>query len=134
MKHGKSKKMMLLFFFFTTIMSAYRRSLTQYARLSVSRDDRYFTTISSEKRLRWLKDEAFGNSKYKSTEFNVRRSHISNRKLQTGLKKEVVSYAKFHGSNCDEIARKQEKLLRNQQRTQSIVGTSYLRSSTTKPK
>ena len=30
----------------------------------------------SEKRLRWLKDEAFGNSKLHSTAYNVRHAHI----------------------------------------------------------
>ena len=107
-------------------MSAYQRLLTEYARPEdVTRFDkrRRVTRVSpstkvslhqSEKRLRWLKDEAYGNSKYKSTEFNVRRSHISNRKLQMTLEKDVLSFAKHHGNSCDVVERKQRQLYEEQ--------------------
>lgn len=115
-------------------MSAYQRLLTEYARPDdVGSRRRKQTDDSSnnnetppptedkalhpsERRLRWLKDEAFGNSKYKSTEFNVRRSHISNRKLQMCLEKDVVCYAKFHGTNCDAVERRQNQLYEEQQK------------------
>ena len=113
-------------------MSAYQRLLTEYARpddvrrfggrkrLAGASPPTKASLHQSEKRLRWLKDEAYGNSKYKSTEFNVRRSHISNRKLQMTLEKDILSFAKHHGNSCDVVERKQRQLYEEQLKREGL--------------
>lgn len=79
-----------------------------------------FITIS-EKRLRWLKYEAFGNSKFHTTAFNIRHAHICNRNLQQILGTRLLFYSNIHGKHCTEIELKQHKLWKDIQKRHQIV-------------
>ena len=106
----------------------YPKLLLDYAK-SASRWDDYQVSVA-EKRLRWLKDEAFGNSAYKTTEFNIRRSHIGNRNLQLQLEKDVTCFAKWHGVNCKQIELNQKRLYKDQIQRDKIKGSRCLDVST----
>ena len=64
----------------------------------------------SDKRLRWLKNEALGISKYSTTAFNVRHAHICNRNEQRNLVFKLECNATQHGRFCNELEKKQAKL------------------------
>ena len=69
----------------------------------------------SEKRLRWLKDEAFGNSKFPSTAFNVRHAHICNRNIERNLGVDLQYIANKHAKKCQDLEDKQRELWRKTQ-------------------
>ena len=89
-------------------MACYYKLLYDFAHPANRWNDPYISV--SEKRLRWLKLEAFGNTQFKSSVFNIRRAHISNRNLQQKLGTQLSFYANTHGKQCDEIEFKQAKL------------------------
>ena len=67
-----------------------------------------------EKNLHSMKKEAFGNSKNKCTEYNIRRYHIANRNLQTVLDKKLSSLSKIHGVQWGEIEQAQKQIYMDQ--------------------
>ena len=87
---------------------SYSRLLNEYAYPENRKKNQYVDP--SEKRLRWLKHEAFGNSKFSTTAFNVRHAHISNRNLQQKLSVQLSFYANKHGKYCNKLELGQEKL------------------------
>lgn len=105
-------------------MGSYQRVLLEYAKPGNYYHNRNMN--QDERRLRWWKMEAYGNSTHKSTEFNLRRSHIMNRKLQLNLEKDVLFFTKVHGIRCTDIERKQKKLWGDQQHRETSIGKSYL--------
>lgn len=89
-------------------MSKYQRILYDYARPTWRWEDPL--NRNGEKRLRWLKDEAFANSKHKYTYDNTRRAFIRNRKLDMSLEKNVSFLSKKHGRECCLIEHNQKSL------------------------
>ena len=86
----------------------YKKLLYDYVNPANRVNDSYISI--SEKRLRWLKYEAFGRSKSKTTCFNVRHAHTCNRSLQEKLGITLTFYANNTGRRCNEIEYQQEKL------------------------
>ena len=86
----------------------YKKLLYDYVNPANRVNDSYISI--SEKRLRWLKYEAFGSSNFKTTRFNVRHAHTCNRSLQEKLGTTLTFYASNTGRTCNEIEYQQEKL------------------------
>ena len=86
----------------------YKKLLYDYVNPANRVNDSYISI--SEKRLRWLKYEAFGSSSSKTTCFNVRHAHTCNRSLQEKLGVTLTFYASNTGRRCNEIEYQQEKL------------------------
>ena len=111
------------------IEMCYHKLLYEYAHPANRWNDPYIAL--SEKRLRWLKYEAFGNTKFTATCFNIRRAHISNRGLQQKLGIQLSFYANTHGKQCEEIEFKQEKLWTDQsKREKRNMNRHHLRFAT----
>ena len=79
-------------------MSNYQKILYDYACPTWRWEDPNNKT--SDKKLRWFKDEAFANSKFKHTYFNTRRAFIQNRSLDTNLERNISYLSKYHGCKC----------------------------------
>ena len=45
------------------------------------------------------------------------------------MEKDITCYAKLHGTNCDEVERKQKQLYRDQQKRDKIMGSRCLSSN-----
>ena len=103
---------------------SYQKLLLEYAQ-TLSNFEKAFDETGG-KRLRWEKDEAMGNSKFRWTGTKVRYAHVVNRNLQMNLDKNVSVWAKTHGSKCNEIESKQREFWVAQSKRNDRVGTSYL--------
>ena len=104
------------------IMS-YQKLLLEYAQTLASIDK---SVEGGRRRLRWEKDEAMGNSKFRWTGTKVRYAHVVNRSLQMNLDKNVSVWAKTHGSTCNEIEAKQRDVWTAQKKRNSLAGSTYL--------
>lgn len=60
--------------------------------------------------LRRLQNEAGGNSRYRSTFYNLHRANIMNRVLDIRLQHNIKIWSKMHGRNCGAIERYQNQL------------------------
>lgn len=98
---------------------SYSKLLYEYTHPTNRWKDNFITI--SEKRLRWLKYEAYGNSKFHTTAFNIRHAHICNRNLQQNLGTKLAFYSNIHGKHCTEIELKQQKLWRDMQKRHQVV-------------
>ena len=105
---------------------SYQKLLLEYSQ-TLANFERTFDETGG-KRLRWEKDEAMGNSKFRWTGTKVRYAHVVNRNLQMNLDKNVSVWAKTHGSTCNEIESKQRELWVAQIKRNTRSGTSYLDS------
>ena len=105
---------------------SYQKLLLEYSQ-TLSNFEKTFDETGG-KRLRWEKDEAMGNSKFRWTGTKVRYAHVVNRNLQMNLDKNVTVWAKTHGSKCNEIESKQRELWVAQIKRNTRSGTSYLDS------
>ena len=103
---------------------SYQKLLLEYAQ-TLSNFEKSLDETGG-KRLRWEKDEAMGNSKFRWTGTKVRYAHVVNRSLQMNLDKNVSVWAKTHGSMCNEIESKQRELWVAQIKRNNHAGTSYL--------
>ena len=92
--------------------------LRKYANPSNRWDDEFVS--ASDKRLRWLKCEAYGNSKFATTASNVRHAYTTNRKLQKKLGGELQCMANHHGRKCDELEKNQDGLLSGIKRNEDV--------------
>ncbi len=105
---------------------SYQKLLLEYSQTLTNFEKTFDET--GGKRLRWEKDEAMGNSKFRWTGTKVRYAHVVNRSLQMNLDKNVSVWAKTHGSKCNEIESKQRELWVAQIKRNTRSGTSYLDS------
>jgi len=105
---------------------SYQKLLLEYSQTLANFEKAFDET--GGKRLRWEKDEAMGNSKFRWTGTKVRYAHVVNRSLQMNLDKNVSVWAKTHGSKCNEIESKQRELWVAQIKRNTRAGTSYLDS------
>ena len=105
---------------------SYQKLLLEYSQTLANFEKAFDET--GGKRLRWEKDEAMGNSKFRWTGTKVRYAHVVNRSLQMNLDKNVSVWAKTHGSKCNEIESKQRELWIAQIKRNTRAGTSYLDS------
>lgn len=102
-------------------MINYRKLLYEYARPVEVWDK---SNADNERRLRFLKYEAVGNSQHKFTEELTNKAHRMNRKLDLQLENEVSRLAKTHGTNCYEIQRKKERIQHEENETLKTKMTS----------
>ena len=102
-------------------MINYRKLLYDYARPVEVWEK---TNADNERRLRFLKYEAVGNSQHKFTEILTNKAHRMNRKLDLQLENEVSRLAKTHGTNCYEIQRTQEQIQNEEKDTLKKKPTS----------
>ena len=105
---------------------SYHKLLNEYVRPETCIQSKLQEKIM-EKNLRIMKEEAFGNSKNKCTEYNIRRYHIANRNLQTMLEKKLSSLAKIHGVQCGEIEQVQKQIYMDQQKQKLSLGKNNLK-------
>lgn len=105
---------------------SYQKLLLEYSQTLANFEKTFDET--GGKRLRWEKDEAMGNSKFRWTGTKVRYAHVVNRSLQMNLDKNVSVWAKTHGSTCNEIESRQRELWVAQIKRNTRTGTSYLDS------
>ena len=99
---------------------SYNKLLNEYVHPTNRWNNPYVASL--DKRLRWSRYNASGNTKFTSTCFNVRHAHISNRNLEQKLGLQLSVYAHKHGTQCDEIEVMQEKLwTENSQRNKKII-------------
>lgn len=105
---------------------SYQKLLLEYSQTLANFEKTFDET--GGKRLRWEKDEAMGNSKFRWTGTKVRYAHVVNRNLQMKLDKNVSVWAKTHGSTCNEIESRQRELWVAQIKRNTRSGTSYLDS------
>ncbi len=105
---------------------SYQKLLLEYAQTLGDNDK---SNEGGRRRLRWEKDEAMGNSKFRWTGTKVRYAHVVNRSLQMKLHKNVSVWAKTHGSKCNEIEAKQREVWKAQVKRNTRIGSSYLDKS-----
>ena len=108
-----------------TTMS-YQKLFNEYVRPKICIQSKLKENIA-EKNLRIMNEEAFGNSKNKCTEYNIRRYHIANRNLQTMLDKRLSSLAKIHGVQCGEIEQAQKQIYMDQKKQNLFQGKTDLK-------
>eukprot|EP00794_Sanderia_malayensis_P009237 gene9237-10211_t len=101
---------------------SYQKLLLEYAQTHGENDR---PSECGRRRLRWEKDEAMGNSKFRWTGTKVRYAHVVNRNLQMKLHKNVSVWAKTHGSKCNEIEAKQREVWNAQLKRNTRIGSSY---------
>ena len=105
---------------------SYQKLFNEYVRPKICLQSKLKEKIA-EKNLRIMNEEAFGNSKNKCTEYNIRRYHIANRNLQTMLDKRVSSLAKIHGVQCGEIEQAQRQIYMDQKKQNLRQGKNDLK-------
>ncbi len=109
---------------------SYQRLLQDYAQTLGPKG----SEEGGRRRLRWEKDEAMGNSKFRWTGTKVRYAHVVNRSLQMKLQKNVTVWARTHGSKCNEIEAKQREVWSAQIKRNSCIGSTYLEKQENTPK
>ena len=105
---------------------SYQKLFNEYVRPKICIQSKLKEKIA-EKNLRIMNEEAFGNSKNKCTEYNIRRYHIANRNLQTMLDKRLSSLAKIHGVQCGEIEQAQKQIYMDQKKQNLFQGKTDLK-------
>lgn len=95
-------------------------SYTNLFKAYINPSNRWQSEYVSDKRLRWLKNEALGFSKFSTTVFNIRHAHICNRNVQRNLCVQLESNASYHGKFCNELEKKQIQLWRTSRKTRFL--------------